>query len=203
MRIDTFRKRAMGKVDAASFIAEHRAFLCGFKSILPVLALLENRTIYPTPALHQILLLIALESEPEVLSEKRTTEKVDMETGEVTNVIVLAEKKERKRGEPKRYQMYLFEKQGHGINCTEEYEEDSYTDVMKVSNRKLVQNEASVYMDVIGLGVTTRIQRVDAMREVLGHGPGGKAATKKTAKTSASLGQRCSAKNFVAKFSRG
>jgi hypothetical protein len=204
MRIDTFRKRAMGKVDAAAFLAEHRNFLCGFKSILPVLALLENRVIFPTPALMQILTLLALEKDPfEEKPSQKTVEKVDLETGEVTNVIVLAERKERKKGEPKRYQMFLFEKEGSSVNCKDTYEEDSYTDCMKVANRKLFQNEASVYMDVIGDGISTRIHRVDAMREMLGHGPGGKTATKKTAKTSASLGQRCSAKNFVAKFSRG
>lgn len=207
MKIDTFRKRAMGKVAADVFLAEHRDFLCGFKSILPVLALLEKRAIMPTPALHQILTLIALEKDPfedaHKKSAKKTVEKVDMETGEVTNVIVLAEKRERKKGEPKKYQMFLFEKDGNSENCTAVYEEDSYTDVMKVANRKLFQNEASVYIDVIGDGVTTRIHRVDAMRELLGHGPGGKAATKQTAKVSASLGWNCSAKNFVAKFSRG
>ncbi len=203
MKIDTFRKRAMGKIDAGLFLQEHRDFLCGFKSILPVLALVENKTLYPTPALHQILTLISLEKEPEVPGKRATEEVIDMVTGEITNVVAKVITPARKKGDPKRYQMYLFEKQGVSENCTSQYEEDSYTEVMKTANRKLFQNESSVYIDVIGDGISTRILRVDAMRELLGHGPGGKAATKKTAKAGGGLGWKCSAKNFVAKFSRG
>lgn len=204
MKIDTFRKRAMGKVAADVFLAEHRDFLCGFKSILPVLALLEQKVILPTPALHQILTLISLEKDPTEAPSGRTSEVIDVVTGEITNVVAKVTAPVRKKGEPKRYQLYLFEKTlGGGENCTAQYEEDLYTEVMKVANRKLFQNENSVYIDVIGDGISTRIDRIDAMRELLNHGPGGKAATKKTAKTSAGLGWKCSAKNFVAKFSRG
>jgi hypothetical protein len=202
MKIDTFMKRAVGHVDAATFLAEHRNFLCTFPTVMPVLAMLEEKTIFPTGALQQIVTLMALEKDPLTEKPQKVTEKINRETGEITKVIEKVTEP-KKRGLPKRYQMFLFEKDGESEVCTAVYDADLYTEVMKIADRKLFQNESSVYIDAMADGVTTRIHRVDAMRRILGHGPGGKTATKKTAKTSAGLGHRCTAKNFVAKFSRG
>lgn len=201
MRIETFVKKAMGKVAADTFLAEHRQFLCGFKSIRPVLAMLEQKRILPTPALHQILQLIMTEQDP---SEK-TEEVVNTTTGEVTTKTLVAVEKAAKKREPKRYQMILFVKGAGGSEnpSDETYDAADYGMAMRDAYRILFRNEDSIYMDITGDRVTTRIMRDEAMGHILGTGPGGKTATKKTAKTSSGLGWRVSAKGYTAKFSRG
>lgn len=201
MKIETFVKRAMGKVDAGSFIREHRDFLCGFKSVRPILAMLENREMYPTPALQQILQVIITEKDP----MEKTEEVVNLKTGVITAKTSAAVEKAAKKKEPKKYQLFLFVKaEFGGETVADTFDAPDYGTAMRDSYRILFQNEHSLYMDITGMGVTTRITRDQAVGEILRESPGGKMATKRTNKGGGSgLGWKVSAKQFVAKFSRG
>lgn len=200
MRIETFRKRAVGKINAAIFLADHRDFLMAFPSVLPVLAQLEKRMLMPTQALQQIVTLMALEKDP--IDDK--VEVVHPKTGEVKEKTVASVEKAAKKKVQKKYQLFLFVKEEGGMRIHDKVEEAStYQEAMNIAYLRLFHHGNAMYMDVIGLGVTTRITRDDAMREMLGKRRGGVMATKTTGTKSAALTGRATVKNFVAKFSRG
>lgn len=202
MRIETFVKRATGQVNAERFIAEHRNFLCGFKSVLPILAMLERGEIFPTPALVNILTVLVTEKDPDV----KDIEVVDKETGEITVKSLSQVEKEPAKKEPKTYTLFLFCKDDFGgEECVETFEADLWQDVERLSHRTLFRKTDSIYMDVYGMGVTTRISREDAVREILRCGPmrGGNTATKRTSKMTSSLSWGMKAKTSTSKFSRG
>lgn len=199
MKIETFVKKAtLQKYDSAVFIAEHREFLCNFKSVLPVLALLEKRQILPTPALTQILQLIITEKD---LDE--TFEVVNRETGEIQHK-TLAQIDKSPKKVPHRYALFFFVKDGTSENCVAVLNADTFQDATRQSNNKLFRREDSVYMDILGDNITTRITRDDAVKAILGGKLGGNVSTKRTTKAGGGgLSWKPTAKQDNPKFSGG
>jgi hypothetical protein len=198
MKIDTFIKKAVtGQHSASVFLKEHKDFLCCFPRLVPVLAAVEAGRLFPTPALTQILTLLVLEKDPNA----KTEEVVNLKTGEITHKSLgQVEKAERKKVK-KKYLLFLFIDEGASI--AEEYAAADYGEAMRISYRKLFAREDACFMDIAGMGVITRITRVQAMKEMLRGNLGGNVATKKTAKTSSGLSWVSTVKQYNAKFSRG
>lgn len=201
MLIATFLKQATnigGKMSASQFIGKHREYLCQFERVSPILAMLEKGRILPTPALTQILTLLALEKDP----HEKTQEVLNPKTGEVkvkslTQVEKASLKKEKKTP---RYVIFLY--LNDGTLLPEQFPADDYGEAMRISYRKLFRREDSTQAEILGLGVSTFIDRNDAVAEILRKGP--TPATKREHKGGGSgLGWKVSAKSFVAKFSKG
>lgn len=198
MKIETFLKRAVGKVNAYTFLHKHKDYLCTFPRIVPVLVRMEKNELFPTQALNEVVSLIAMEKDP-----LETVEVVNKKTGEVKNKKVSVLEKVGKKREVKKYQLFLFAKSyGGGNEVVAIYDAVDFGAALTISYRKLFQREDSVYLDIIGLGVTTRVSRDDAIREILGRGRGHSMVCQK-ARKNASISWGGKVKNYVATFSKG
>lgn len=212
MRIQTFLTKAAnisGKMTSEEFLEseEIRNYLCQFDPVLPVLAMFEkkydngSRAMLPTPALQMICQIMA--TIPEPLPMKSGIPLTTGTSEQIANSIEAEEAKEAgKRGKekaPRKYFMFMFLTDGtmQEIDCGTE---ESYMKVQNLADRKNFQNQTH-FIDIIGLGLCTRIDRSDSIARILARGPS--PTMKKQKKTTTTLKFVAKAKSDTAKFSRG
>lgn len=204
MLIETFLKKAVntsGKVSASAFIKEHRNFLCSFPRILPILVAMDQGKMFPTPALEQIVTLMAVEKDP-AKAVKATKETVQKDG------TIKVEKVPSPKKPPMKYLLFLYLKDSNGneyIDGEKNEGAEEYGDAEHIAHLRLFRREDSTKMEIIGMGISTFVSRDDAIRSLMGRQPGKPGAFCKTEKKGggSGLGWKPSAKNYVAKFSRG
>lgn len=204
MLIQTFLKKAVsisGKMSASTFIKENREYICSFPRLLPIVAELEAGRLLPTPALDKITTLIAVEP---IDPAMKTEEVLNKKTGEIKKVTPksLEEKKEKT---PDKYTIFMYVKDElGGVTPLEEtWSADLFQAAVRLSHRRLFNREDSVRAEIIGMGVSTVIERSEAIAEIL-KSPGTPVMKRKPQYGGGGkLGFKVQAKQWTPKFSHG